>query len=875
VSARDAAALLALAESIADGAPVDWDAAEARASREEQAVIRQLRVLSSLAGLHRSMSAEVEDAASSSRKHAASPAIGSWAHLRLIERLGGGTFGDVYRAWDEHLEREVALKLLRAAGADDDLQTSRIANEGRLLARIRHTNVVCVHGVAIHDERVGLWMELLRGVTLEQQLVANGPFSAREATLVGIDLCGALAAIHAAGLIHRDVKAQNVMREEGGRIVLMDLGTGREADGRGMRAVPELAGTPLYLAPEIFLGAPASPRTDLYSLGVLLYHLVTGSFPIRATTIDELQAGHGARAGVRLRDARADLPAGFVRVIDRAIASDPSSRYETAGAFEAALVVTLGETSLLPVSMTATAPSAVEAPRVSARSWARGGLIVASIAAALVMGFVGWPSLRRLGVRDAAPSGGVPAGAVRSIAVLPLANLSGDPTQEYFADGMTDELIGTLGRLGNVNVISRTSTMQFKGSGKTVPEIARALNVDAVIEGSVRMVPGDGQGGAGARRVRVNARLIYAGTDTQLWDRAFEATASDVLALNDQVVKAIGEAIHTQLGSRQAARPAQDFNTFDLYLKGRYHWNARTEEGLKRSVQYFQEAIDRRPDFALAHAGLADAYSLLGYYGFVPGPESRTRATAAATRALQLDDSLAEAHGSLAVAHYYQYELDEAERQYRRALELKPGYATAHQWYGYELAQRGRIAEAIAEMRKAVELDPLSVGINGGFGAVLIYARQYDDAIAQLTKTAQMDPAFARTHTELAKAYLIKGARDKALEETRRAASLGVRDVLVHAQIAYVQAAAGKRSDAQRGLREILDRYRQGDTSAAMGAAVVYTALGDRDQAFQWLERARQISDPEVTGVKMDPEFDTLHGDPRFAKLLAAIGMAQ
>src|SRR5205814_875914 len=302
-----------------------------------------------------------------------------------------------------------------------------------------------------HDERVGLWMELLRGATLEQQLAAHGSFSAREATLVGIDLCGALAAIHAAGLIHRDVKAQNVMREAGGRIVLMDLGTGREADGRGLRAVPELAGTPLYLAPEIFLGAPASARTDLYSLGVLLYHLVTGSFPVRATTMDEL---------------------------------------------EAALVESLGEAAAAPAAaLPPTAPTqAAERPSSAARIWTRAGLIAASIAVLIVLAFVGWPALRRLGSRYASGSG-IPAGAVRSIAVLPLANLSGDPAEEYFADGITDELIGTLGRLGGVNVISRTSTMQFKGSPKTVPEIARALNVDAVLEGSVRMLGAAAPGG--------------------------------------------------------------------------------------------------------------------------------------------------------------------------------------------------------------------------------------------------------------------------------------------------------------------------------------------------------------------------------------------
>src|SRR5262249_42595780 len=280
-----------------------------------------------LAGLHRTLSRESAGGPGGSfvRRDSAAPAIGNWAHLTLVERLGGGTFGDVYRAWDRHLEREVALKLLRVDDAGEDLSNSRIANEGRLLARIRHQNVIAVHGVDAHDGRVGLWMDLVRGATLEQQLTSHGPFSAREAAAIGIDLCRALAAIHAAGLIHRDVKAQNVMREDGGRIVLMDLGTGRDAERGVGKGVLELAGTPLYLAPEIFTGSPASPRTDLYSLGVLLYHLVTGSFPVRAANIDQLQQAHAAGNVVRLRDARADLPSEFVRVVDRAIAAEPAT----------------------------------------------------------------------------------------------------------------------------------------------------------------------------------------------------------------------------------------------------------------------------------------------------------------------------------------------------------------------------------------------------------------------------------------------------------------------------------------------------------------------------------------------------------------------
>src|SRR3954468_19418885 len=433
MSRREAVALLSLAESIADGAPIDWDAGGAGAGERDRVLIGQLRVLSDLAGLHRSLPAAVSEPrlATAERHPLAAPAIGNWAHLALLERLGGGTFGDVYRAWDRHLERDVALKLLRADESTDDLHASRIAREGRLLARVRHANVITVHGVDAHDGRVGLWMELVRGVTLEEQIAAHGPLSAREAAAVGIDLCRALAAIHAAGLIHRDVKAQNVMREEGGRIVLMDLGTGREMDAAGEGRSSDLAGTPLYLAPEIFGGAAASERTDLYSLGVLLYPLVTATFPVRPTPIDELQAGHQHGRVVRLRDARADLPTGFVRVIDRAIAGDPEQRYATAGAFEADLVQTLGD----PANTTV-----IRRPRKARRlSVRRPNRVLAMLAAAIVVAMLGVPAWRWLMPVDP-PAAVMAPGAIHSIAVLPFVNLSGDPGKEYLADGLTDEL---------------------------------------------------------------------------------------------------------------------------------------------------------------------------------------------------------------------------------------------------------------------------------------------------------------------------------------------------------------------------------------------------------------------------------------------------
>jgi TolB-like protein/Tfp pilus assembly protein PilF/tRNA A-37 threonylcarbamoyl transferase component Bud32 len=859
VARSDAAALLPLAESIADGSQVDWEAAEAHASDDEKAIIRQLRVLSNLAVLHRSLPATAKDgSAAVTRRSQAAPAIGSWAHLALVERLGGGSFGEVYRAWDRQLEREVALKLMRDESVDD-LQASRIAMEGRLLARIHHQNVITVHGVAVHEHRVGLWMELVRGATLEQSLQKRGPFSAREAALVGIDLCRALAAIHAAGLIHRDVKAQNVMREDGGRVVLMDLGTGREVDPAGRRPLSDLAGTPLYLAPEIFDGTPASERSDLYSLGVLLYHLVTGSFPARATTVEELRDVHAKGRSVRLRDARADLPTEFVRVVDRAIAREPNRRYASAGALEADLMGALGESAAAPASVAV-------APPKRRNTWWIGA---AAVAAAVLVAMLAVPRMKEW-IRPAAS-----AGPIKSIAVLPLENLSGDPTQEYFADGMTDELIATLGRLDGVNVISRTSVMQFKHTTKSLQQIAEALHVDGVVEGTVIVLPGGGSDApANARRVKINARLIRAGTDFRLWDRTFEEVVTDVMKLQSEIAKAVSDGIGVRL-TAQAQQPAReaDFMAFDLYLKGRYYWNQRTEEGLKQSVQYFQEAINR--GYAPANAGLSDAYHLLGVYGYMPQNEARTRASAAATKALQLDSSLAEAHVSLASIHEEQLEWAQAEDGFKRGLALKPGYATGHHWYAIYLVRRGRTDDAMGEINRALELDPLSVSVNGQLGAILISAGRYDEAIAQLEKTLQIGPAFAVGRRLLAEAYVHKGVYDRALAEAQNAATRGGGGAELRAYVGYVYAAAGRRRDALKIADELTARYRRHEDGAAGGLATIYAALGDRDKAFEWLEQARVLLDPAIPDLIADHRFDKLRADPRFGKLLATVGLSQ
>jgi TolB-like protein/Tfp pilus assembly protein PilF len=504
-------------------------------------------------------------------------------------------------------------------------------------------------------------------------------------------------------------------------------------------------------------------------------------------------------------------------------------------------------------------------------AWLRRRAIAAAVVAVVALGGIYWTAVRE---QPSAPAA-VPAAPIRSIAVLPLDNLSGDPAQEYFADGMTDELISTLGRIGGVNVISRTSVMQFKGSTTALPQIAQTLGADAILEGSVFVEAAGGR----PSTVRVNARLLHAGTDTLIWEKTFQTVVSDVLALQSQVARAVADGIRHRLTAVQerslAAGGAQDFGAFDLYLRGRYYWNMRTKEGLTRSVQYFQAAIDRDPAYAVAYAGLADAYNVLGAYGMLPRADADTQAHRAATRALELDQSLAEAHVSLALIHSQRFEWEQAEERFTRALALNPSYATARQWYGIYLSQHGRLSDAMAQAEQAVALDPLSISVQGAMGVVHLLARRYDDAIAQLESSVRMDPDVGRVRMALAEAYAHKGEFGRALAEADRAVALDGRNVHSLADLGYIRAAAGRHAEAHEIVSELTERYRGNEDGAAGGLAVVYAGLRDADRTFEWLDRARERREPALADLKVDPRFDSVRNDSRFATLLASIGLGQ
>lgn len=464
--------------------------------------------------------------------------------------------------------------------------------------------------------------------------------------------------------------------------------------------------------------------------------------------------------------------------------------------------------------------------------------------------------------RVPAPSG------IRSLAVLPLENLSGDASQNYFADGMTDELITDLAQISALRVISRTSVMVYKGARKPLPQIARELNVDAVVEGTV-LRSGD--------QVRITAQLIEASTDKHLWSQSYEGELRDTLALQNRVASAIADQIRINLTPREQAAlknvKVVNPEAYESYLKGRYFWNKRTADGLKAALAYFKQAIEEDPKYAKAYSGLADTYALLGdwQYAVMTPKEAFPEAKAAAIHALELDNSLGEAHNSLAfVLDGFDWDLDAGGKEFQRAIELNPGYATAHHWYAWHLSLLGRFDEAIAEMRKAEDLDPLSLIINADLAELLGLAHFYDDSIRQSLKTIEMDPNFALAHNQLAQAYLQKHMYADAVAELQKAVELSRDSPTCIANLARAYVASGKRSEGVK-LLEVLKKRSGSGYSNSSEIAMIYASLGDTDQAMNWLEKG--FEERFNPGVLLRPGFDPLRSDPRFQKLLRRVGL--
>jgi TolB-like protein/Tfp pilus assembly protein PilF len=838
-----------LAGAVLDGTPIDWAGAESSADETSRPVLAELKVLAALADVHRQQSHQ--DGAGPGDQ---ADTLTRWGHLRALERIGSGAFGEVYRAWDTRLDREVALKLIDADHTTADDSSSSIIHEGRLLARVRHPNVVTIYGAERIGARIGLWMEFVRGRSLKQIVGGGKVFSGAEAIQIGIDVAHAVAAVHGAGVLHRDVKAQNVMLAEDGRAVLMDFGTGRELLDNDSA---DVAGTPLYLAPEVLAGSDATIQSDVYSLGVLLYFLVTSSYPVRGQSVSDLRLAHQRHERIPIRAARhgSKLSPKLARIIERAIDPRPDGRYAGADA----LAADLAALQLRPA--------------LARLTYATGAAAVLL----LIVG-LGWEAVgRRVGssrtpsallASVAGRSAAVPQHVIPSqpiIAVLPFENLSDEPGSDDFVDGLTDEIIRTLSAIQGLHVRSRGSSFVFTAEPRDLRDVGQQLGVNLVLEGSVLR---------SGNKLHVNARLIQVAGNVSLWSDQFDRELEDIFAILDEISRAIANKLQLTLGRAQR-RYETNVDAYELYLKGRALIGRRGRNdvdgavpsmSLENAAEVFRQVLVKDPEFAPAHAGLATAYALMSL--LPTGPPGTLRPVEitdaivrpAAEKALDLDPLLADAHAAMALVHVRDLDWSAAQKAFQRALELNRSLTHVYTSYSYStLRPLGKWNEALRLLRVALQNDPFSLDVQREIGAVQLDAGQYEEAINTLERVRAVEPDFPYVDIHLAVALVLAGRPAEALSVFERIDRLSGRPRRAPQRaLAYV--ALGRRAEAEALAAEHAD----GLPSALVQ---IYAALGDKDRAFDALERMAVIQPLRMPLQLVMPGIASLRGDPRLGAL--------
>ena len=779
-------------------------------------------------------------------------------HYQILAKIGAGGMGEVYRAHDEALDRDVALKLLPADSFSDANARARLLREARTASQLNHPNICTIHEVGEAEGQAYIAMELVEGQPLSARLAA-GALPAEEVLRFGLQLAEALGHAHERSVVHRDFKSANVILTPEGRAKVLDFGLAKRVSGEEMDEVTRsqasltqpgaLVGTLAYMPPEQLRGQPADARSDIWALGAVLYEMATGARPFQGQTGFELSS---AILNQRPAALPGKVPLELKAVIERCLEKEPAQRYQRAGEVRAALEA---------IQTGAVVPWEAWRYRLRRRRW----LAVAASAMVLLI-LVAALNFERLRTRF---FGGAPR--IRSLAVLPLENLSGDPAQDYLASGIHEALITDLSKLGGFRrVTARTSVMRFQKTDKPLAQVARELGVEAVITGSV-LRSGD--------RVQITAHLIHAATEEQLWADRYERDMRDILSLQNEVVSSITRAIKLELTPQEKTRltAARSVNpaAHEAYLQGRYFAQTFSIEGWAKSLQHYEESLRIDPNYALAYSGIAEWNTNMTFAGMSPPGPLLKRAEEAAMKAFQLDPQIPEAHLAIAyVLMIAKWDWAGAEKEYQRALELNPGSSAAHMNYSILLSALGRHGEAIAEAQAALQRDPLSPLMETNLGWRYEQARQFALAEQQYRKILNMGDQFGPVLANLADVLVATGRSKEAIKEIQKVRPETLPRLALESQLVRAYAASGQKAEAGKILEKI-KKEPPGIYASPHLYATIYAALGERDQAFAWLDKAAEEHNPWLIFVRVATPLDPIRSDPRFTALLRRMNLPE
>ncbi len=782
----------------------------------------------------------------------------------IVERLGAGGMGEVYRARDTRLGRDVAIKVIAERLIDDPGALARFEREAQAIAALSHPNILALHDFGRDKNISYAVMELLEGETLDRRL-SSERFTWRKSVEIGAAIADGLASAHARNIVHHDLKPSNIFITRDGLVKILDFGLAtREPHGARLGpVVPDGSfetqpdgpvGTIGYMSPEQVMGETGDHRSDIFALGCVLYEMLAGRPAFRRDTPQESLAAIVKEQPPDLDALASGVPPRVNALVLRCLEKDRDPRFQSARDLAFALREAVTDAGAAARSFRS--PLARSA---SARGWIAAAMVL--LLAATVA--IAVPSIRSRLMPPGSPS-------IRSIAVLPLVNLSPDREQEYFADAMTEELTTRLSNISDWRVTSRTSVMGYRDTRKKIPEIARELGVDAIVEGSVLR---DGS------RVKITAQLIDGRTDRHLWADSYERNVESVLAIQSDVARAIANGVNLKLTPEGHARLAADARAvvpaaYDAYVRGRHAWEKRSEADLRQAIRFFEESTDADPTYAPAYAGLADCYGQLGYGSYISPDDAFPRAREAARKAIQIDPLLGEAHASLAFSlMYYDWNFASAEAEFRRAIELSPNYAIAHQWYAYLLTAMERpIGEATGEIATARSLDPLSVPINLDEAYILYYYERTDAALHAASLALEMNPSLALAHFWLGRIYTSQRRYAEAEAELKKIGPLRTWTPGMSA-LGYLYGKSGRSSEAAAILKEFEDLSRAGRYASSYAIGVIYAGLEDRERALAALDAAYRERSHWLVWLKRDPRWNEIRSDSRFSSLVRKVGL--